>query len=76
MEDGLEAAKKIGFPVMIKASEGGGGKGIRKSNGPEDFSNFFRQVTYYYNSSVDTWFLDEQNFASALKIFQISMVYL
>ncbi|VEN41740.1 unnamed protein product [Callosobruchus maculatus] len=29
-EEGLAAAHKIGFPVMIKASEGGGGKGIRK----------------------------------------------
>ena len=41
---GLEAARKIGFPVMIKASEGGGGKGIRKSLSEEDFGTFFRQV--------------------------------
>lgn len=43
-EEGLEAAQKIGFPVMIKASEGGGGKGIRKSESADDFANLFRQV--------------------------------
>ena len=35
--EGLEAAKKIGFPVMVKASEGGGGKGIRMVSQEEDF---------------------------------------
>ena len=43
-EEGLAAAQRIGFPVMIKASEGGGGKGIRKSEAAEDFPNQFRQV--------------------------------
>ncbi|KAM3955585.1 LOW QUALITY PROTEIN: acetyl-CoA carboxylase-like [Aphomia sociella] len=43
-EQGLQAAQKIGFPVMIKASEGGGGKGIRKVENPDDFNNMFRQV--------------------------------
>ncbi len=28
-EDALEAAKKIGYPIIIKASAGGGGKGMR-----------------------------------------------
>ena len=42
---GLKAAHKIGFPVMIKASEGGGGKGIRKANNPDEFPNLFRQVS-------------------------------
>ncbi|XP_029409876.1 acetyl-CoA carboxylase 2 isoform X2 [Nannospalax galili] len=44
VDEGLEAAEKIGFPVMIKASEGGGGKGIRKAESAEDFPMLFRQV--------------------------------
>ncbi|KAL1988453.1 hypothetical protein VTN96DRAFT_9508 [Rasamsonia emersonii] len=40
-EEGLEAARKIGFPVMIKASEGGGGKGIRKVEREEDFISMY-----------------------------------
>lgn len=39
-----EASAKIGFPVMIKASEGGGGKGIRMVDKPENVANAYRQV--------------------------------
>ncbi|XP_064490125.1 acetyl-CoA carboxylase-like isoform X4 [Ornithodoros turicata] len=44
VDDGLEAAQRIGFPVMIKASEGGGGKGIRKAESAPEFPALFRQV--------------------------------
>ena len=40
-QEGLEAARKIGFPVMVKASEGGGGKGIRKVDNEDDFVNLY-----------------------------------
>lgn len=40
-QEGLEKAKQIGFPVMIKASEGGGGKGIRKVEKEEDFISLY-----------------------------------
>ncbi|ORX57605.1 acetyl-CoA carboxylase [Hesseltinella vesiculosa] len=43
-EAGLASAEKIGFPVMIKASEGGGGKGIRKVEDPSTFKQAFAQV--------------------------------
>lgn len=38
------AAEKIGFPIMIKASEGGGGKGIRRVDKSEDVLTAYRQV--------------------------------
>ncbi|KAJ7416156.1 Acetyl-CoA carboxylase [Willisornis vidua] len=44
VEEGLEVAMRIGYPLMIKAAEGGGGKGIRKVEAAEEFGACFRQV--------------------------------
>jgi acetyl-CoA carboxylase, biotin carboxylase subunit len=40
-EDGLKVATKIGFPVIIKAAAGGGGKGMRVAADPEQFGQAF-----------------------------------
>ena len=37
----LEQARTIGWPIMIKASSGGGGKGMRVSESKEDFADMF-----------------------------------
>lgn len=40
-QEAVAAAKKIGYPVLIKASAGGGGKGIRLVQKPEDMEKEF-----------------------------------
>ena len=39
-----EAAEKIGYPVMLKACAGGGGRGIRMVSGPEDLQDAWNQA--------------------------------
>ena len=38
IEQGIELAKKIKFPVIVKATAGGGGKGMRIINSEEEFA--------------------------------------
>ena len=40
-DEALEAARKIGFPVMIKATAGGGGRGMRPCFHEKEFINLF-----------------------------------
>eukprot|EP00930_Biecheleria_cincta_P026767 TRINITY_DN18824_c0_g4_i1.p1 TRINITY_DN18824_c0_g4~~TRINITY_DN18824_c0_g4_i1.p1 ORF type:complete len:2184 (-),score=502.75 TRINITY_DN18824_c0_g4_i1:163-6714(-) len=42
--EALACAERIGFPVVLKASEGGGGKGIRMSSSKEELEQHFAQV--------------------------------
>lgn len=60
VEDALALAKEIGFPVMIKASSGGGGKGMRISYGEDDFETNFQnaQMESIKGFSDDTMYLE------------------
>ncbi|MGT2637885.1 acetyl-CoA carboxylase biotin carboxylase subunit [Streptococcus ratti] len=44
-EEALKTADKIGYPVMLKASAGGGGKGIRKVDKEEDLTAAFESAS-------------------------------
>src|SRR5690606_23585252 len=43
-KEGLEIAEELGFPVIIKATAGGGGKGIRVARNREDFITGLRMT--------------------------------
>jgi acetyl-CoA carboxylase biotin carboxylase subunit len=42
VDEALKYAKEIGFPVIIKAAAGGGGKGMRVAKDAEDFARSFQ----------------------------------
>jgi len=42
VDEALEFAREIGFPVIIKAAAGGGGKGMRVAKDPDDFARSFQ----------------------------------
>jgi hypothetical protein len=43
-EEAIKSCNRIGYPVMLKASWGGGGKGIRKVHKDEEVRQVFKQI--------------------------------
>ena len=70
---GKEIAASIGYPVMIKASSGGGGKGMRVVNNSEEFEEkFVTAQTESINGFSDDAMYIEKYIASSRHIeFQI-----
>ncbi len=60
-QEALEAARKIGFPVIFKASAGGGGRGMRVVNKEEDLARAFQtaQAEAKANFSNDAVYLEK-----------------
>ena len=43
-EEALELASEVGYPVILKASAGGGGRGMRVVTGPAELTGLFQQA--------------------------------
>lgn len=44
VDEGIALADEIGYPVLIKASAGGGGRGMRRVFDPEDFRRMYEEA--------------------------------
>ncbi len=44
LEEAAEVADRVGYPVMLKATSGGGGRGIRRCDNPEELQRHFDRV--------------------------------
>ncbi len=44
IEDALQQAARIGYPIMLKATSGGGGRGIRRCDNPDQLIKQFPRV--------------------------------
>ena len=44
LKDAIQVANKIGYPIILKAAAGGGGKGIRVVNTPEELESNYNIV--------------------------------
>ncbi len=44
-EDAVAAARDIGFPVLLKAAAGGGGKGMRRCDSEDEAAKLFEQAS-------------------------------
>ncbi|MBK8464129.1 MAG: ATP-grasp domain-containing protein [Nigerium sp.] len=44
LDDAIEAAERIGYPLMLKATAGGGGRGIRKIESADDLRDAFQRT--------------------------------
>ena len=53
IKDAIKIAQKIGYPVILKAAAGGGGKGIRIVNNEEEIENSYNLVKQEAKSSFN-----------------------
>ena len=52
-EEAARIAEQIGYPVLVKATAGHEGRGMRRANGPEDIADAFEQASHEGESYFD-----------------------
>jgi len=73
-ERAAEIADQIGYPVMIKAVHGGGGKGIQVVEKPEEMHSLFHQVTTEARSAFGNGDIYIEKFVTSLRHIEVQIL--
>ena len=74
VKKGLSEAKKIGFPVLIKARSGGGGRGIRIVEKEQDFENSFLSASAEAQSAFGDGGVYVEKFLDEVKHIEMQII--
>lgn len=73
-ERAAEVADQIGYPVLIKAVHGGGGKGIQVVNRPEQIHGLFHQVTAEAKNAFGNGDIYLEKFVVSLRHIEVQIL--
>lgn len=74
VEQARAEAARIGYPVLIKASAGGGGKGIRLVNGEEELENAFHTASSEAEKAFGDGRVYMEKFLSPVKHIEVQLL--
>ena len=74
IEQAAKAAEKIGYPVIVKAASGGGGKGIRIVNKPEELENAVKTAQAEARSSFGNAALYMEKYLTQVKHVEMQVL--
>lgn len=74
VEQARAEAARIGYPVLIKASAGGGGKGIRLVNGEEELENAFHTAAAEAEKAFGDGRVYMEKFLSPVKHIEVQLL--
>ena len=71
--EAADAAERIGYPVMLKSTAGGGGIGMRLCNSPEELADAYDAVERLSRSSFGTAGLYLEKFVTAARHIEVQI---
>ncbi|MDE1151695.1 MAG: acetyl-CoA carboxylase biotin carboxylase subunit [Micavibrio sp.] len=73
-EEGLALAKEIGFPVLLKAVAGGGGKGMKVAHGEDDFKSAYGMASAEAKAAFNNGDLYMEKYLTGPRHIEIQLI--